>query len=117
MAMWGGAQPGDFFPQEKLTAAEEYVWRTTDQMKTVMQLAAAIIVFGNVVGCATSSYKPSERSTGEVLAAMAHAEQAALTRLKASSSTEVAEAACMIEREIVADSGSSAPDSRSERHF
>jgi hypothetical protein len=86
-------------------------------MKTIKQLAAAIALFVNVVGCATSSYKPSEHSTGEVLAAMAHAEEAALTRLKASPSTDVAEAACMIEREIVADSGPGASDSQSERHF
>ena len=71
-------------------------------MMTVIRGAAISIgalIFVNV-GCATSSYKHFEHSDREVMTAMLAAQEAALIRLQASPSVDVAEAAREIAREV-----------------
>ena len=70
-------------------------------MRIVKQLAVVIVLFGSTVGCATTSYKHFEHSESEVIAALSQTEDATLTRLKASASPDVADAARTVERETV----------------
>ena len=70
-------------------------------MKIVKQLSVVIILFGSAVGCATTSYKNFEHSENEVLAALSQTEDATLTRLKASASPDIADAARTVERDTV----------------
>jgi hypothetical protein len=61
-------------------------------MKRVIGFAAVALMFASI-GCATGSHKSFNHSESEVVTAMLEAEEAALARMRASPSTDVAEAA------------------------